>query len=147
MEETSPEDFISRGLKNRIRLFGAIAIIIVFFIARDVWIGDISWWLAAIALLIGTGVGTLLGRLLTITWHETEEKAVSEMDIGGALALAGYIVFELSRNWIFGHFLAGAALSAFTLAVLSGAIFGRALGMRISIFRLLRERKLIPETR
>ncbi|MEJ0053904.1 MAG: hypothetical protein WDN10_04255 [bacterium] len=129
---------VDRGLRIRLGLFLLISLIILAFIGKDVWQGDIGLPLAGLGLLLGTGIGVLLGRLLTIRWHETRERVVSELDVVGGIGIALYIAAELSRNWIFGHFIHGPALGAFTLALLAGALFGRFLGMRMSIVRVLR---------
>lgn len=133
-------NLLSSKLRWRLRIFLAIAVVILGFIVLDVWHGDLSWYLALLALAIGVGVGIVLGRLLTVKWHETEERVVSEMDIAGGVAIALYIAFDLSRDWIFGHWLSGPALAAFTLAILSGALFGRFIGMLISAGRVIEAR-------
>jgi len=128
---------IDRRLRIRLGIFLLIALVILGFIIRDVARGDIAWWLALLGIAVGVAIGTALGRLLTIKWHEGKEQAVSEMDIAGGIGIALYIVLELSKDWLLGHWVSGVALSTLSLAVLAGALFGRYLGMRISINRVL----------
>lgn len=130
---------VSRKLRMRLGLFLAISVVIAVIIIRDVVIGDLAWWLAALGIVAGAAVGTPIGRLLTIKWHETEEHAFSEMDIVGGIGLALYIALEVSRNWLLGHWVSGVALSTLSLAFLAGALFGRYLGIRISVKRVLDE--------
>ena len=130
---------VSRKLRIRLGIFLLISIVIAAIIVRDVVIGDLAWWLAALGIIVGVAAGTPLGRLLTIKWHETEEHAFSEMDIAGGIGIALYIALEVSRNWLLGHWVSGVALSTLSLAFLAGALFGRYLGIRISVSRVLDE--------
>ncbi|HVX91440.1 MAG TPA: hypothetical protein VHC20_07575 [Candidatus Paceibacterota bacterium] len=134
---TAPDQRVSRRLRARMQIFLAIGAVILAFIAHDVFDRVLPFWLAAVALLIGGALGYVLGRIRTVKRHETTNEIVSEMDLIGGAAIAAYVVFDLSREWIFGHFIQGPALSAFTLAILSGALFGRFFGLRVSINRIL----------
>lgn len=129
---------VSRRLRTRLSLFLVIGIAILCFILYDVFDGALPYWLAVVALAIGGAVGFLLGRVRSVKRHEKTNEIVSELDVAGIAAIVLYIAFDASRDWIFGHWIQGPALSAFTLAILSGALFGRFLGMRMSINRLLR---------
>jgi hypothetical protein len=139
--DTAPE-LIDRKLKIGLAVFLVISLIMLGFIARDVWEGDIGILLALIGVLLGTLVGVILGRLLNIRWRADKARVVSELDVVGVLAIIAYIALDLSRTWIFGHFIQGPALGAFTLALLAGALFGRFIGMRISITRVLASRRV-----
>ncbi len=132
-----PSSRVSRRLRVRLGIFVGIAVVIAAFIVRDVALGVLSWWLALLALLIGIVLGYALGRLWNVKVHPDSQEVVSGIDAVGGIAIALYVAFDLSREWIFGHWIHGPALSAFTLAILSGALFGRFLGMRRSIRRLL----------
>ncbi|HVW71649.1 MAG TPA: hypothetical protein VHB93_00670 [Candidatus Paceibacterota bacterium] len=131
---------VSRRLRTRMQIFLAIGAVILAFIAHDVLDQVLSFWLAVGALVIGGVFGYFLGRLLTVKRHESTNEVVSQMDFIGGLAIAAYVVFDISREWIFGHWIQGPALSAFTLAILSGALFGRFFGLRVSINRILENR-------
>jgi hypothetical protein len=129
---------VSRRLRIRLAIFLAIGIAILGFIVRDAARGDLAWWLAALGILVGTAAGTALGRMLTIKWHETREEAVFEMDVAGGIGIALYIAFDLSREWLLGRWVHGAALTALSLAILGGALIGRYLGMALSVKRVLK---------
>ena len=128
---------VSRTLRTRLTLFLVIGIAIFAFILYDVFDGVLTPSLAVLAIVIGGVIGFFLGRVRSVKRHEKTNEIVSELDIAGIIAIIVYIAFDVSRDWIFGHFIQGPALSAFTLAILSGALFGRFLGMRVSINRLL----------
>ncbi len=60
-----------------------------------------------------------------ITWNEEAEKVVGKMDRVGIIILILYILFAITRKWIFSHWLTGHALSTFVLSVSCGAIISR----------------------
>jgi len=131
---------VAPKLRKRLWMFLVIAVVILGFIVNDVITGTLSWWLAILGVALGTAVGIALGRMVTIRWHETDEHAISQLDTIGYVAIGLYLLFALTREWLFGHWLQGPALTAFTLSVLSGALFGRLLGMLVNIRRLLEGR-------
>jgi len=134
-----PHRHIDRRLLLRLSIFLVIALGIVGIVLFDILSGELSWWLAVLGFVAGLLVGYVLGRLLTVKWHEGKRKAVTEMDIAGFVALGVYILLRLSENWLLGHWFTGAALSTLSLAVLGGALFGRFLGLRMSVMRLIEE--------
>jgi hypothetical protein len=130
---------VAPKLKNRLWIFFGIAVVIAGFILYDVVSGTLAWWLALLGLAAGAVIGAVLGRMVTIVWHETEEHVISQLDTAGYIAIGLYIAFAVSREWIFGHWLHGTALTAFTLAVASGLLFGRFIGMLASVRRVIKE--------
>lgn len=134
-----PHKHIDRRLLFRLGIFLVIALAILGIVVRDVIAGDLSVWLAILGFVIGSGIGYVLGRMLTVRWHETKQKAVTEMDIAGFIALGIYIAFRLGENWLLEHWLSGVALSTLSLAVLGGALLGRFLGLRTSVVKLIEE--------
>lgn len=128
-----------RGLRARLIIFLVIALAIFVIVVRDVAAGDLSWALAVIGIVIGLGIGYLLGRILTVRWHETKQRAVMEMDVAGFIAIILYVALRLAENWLFGHWLTGAALSTLSLAFLAGVLFGRFLGLNVSVRKVIAE--------
>lgn len=139
IETVIPHQHIDKRLLFRLSIFLLIALVICGIVIRDVYVGDLIWWMALIGVLVGIGLGYILGRVLTVKWHETKQKAVMEMDIVGFIAIGVYIAFRLGENWLLGFWLSGVALSTLSLAVLGGALLGRFLGLRISILKLVEE--------
>ena len=134
-----PHQHMDRKLVFRLSIFLLIALIILGIVVYDVAIGYLAWWMAALSFLAGTAAGYVLGRILTVRWHETEQKAVMEMDVAGFVAIGIYIGLRFGENWLFGYFLSGTALSTLSLAFLAGALFGRFLGLRKSVVKVVRE--------
>jgi hypothetical protein len=142
MDEPIPEpDLIDSRLKLRLWLFLLIAVGMIIAIGYEIYEGEIGPFLAVLGVAIGVAAGYVFGRLWSVRWHPEKAKVVSELDLIGGIALAVYFALDYERDWIFGHFIHGPALGAFTLALLAGALFGRFLGMRISIVRVLAGRK------
>lgn len=134
-----PHQHIDTKLLFRLGIFLVIALAIIGIVITDILAGDLSWWLAVAGFIVGTGIGYLLGRMLTVRWHETKQKAVMEMDIAGFVALGLYLLFRYGGNFVLSEWLTGAALSTLSLAILAGALLGRFLGLRISILKLVEE--------
>jgi len=49
--------------------------------------------------------------MFKIFWHQDKQKVVSQLDTMGTILLIFYIGIEVGRNWIFGHWLSGTALT------------------------------------
>lgn len=105
----------------------------------------ISVPLALAGLLGGLLVGLGASRMYHLSWDEEALKVVSRLDQVGAVILALYIVFSLARNWLFGHWVHGAALGALTLTITGGAMLGRVWGMGYGIRRLLQAWGVVGE--
>jgi len=128
---------IDRRLRFRMGIFLAIGVVILGVGFYDILRGELAWWLALAALLIGAAVGYGLGRMARIRWHDEEERVISQMDVIGFAAILVYVALRLGSNWLFAQFLSGAALSTMSLILLGGALLGRYLGLRHSIAQLL----------
>jgi uncharacterized membrane protein YjjP (DUF1212 family) len=111
---------------------------VVAALIYNISIGVVSWWMGILALVVGLIIGFIYGRLTRIQWHPTEEKIVTRMDSIAYVLIAGYILLSLVRDWLLGDILTGAALTAISLAVVSGILLGRFFGLHISIMRMLR---------
>lgn len=132
-----PHQHIDGKLLFRLGVFLVIALVMVGIVVTDVVNEELSWWLALAGFIVGTGIGYILGRMLTVKWHETKQKAVIEMDIVGFVAIGLYVAFRFGGTFVLSEWLTGAALSTLSLAILAGALLGRFLGLRISVLRLI----------
>lgn len=106
--------------------------------------GDITWQLAFAGLGLGVLIGYILGRTAEIFWHVEEEHVASRVDALGAVFLALYIAVEVGKGWFFGHWLAGAELSAFNLVFLAGLLSGRVLSVRAGVREVLSVQGKLP---
>jgi len=100
----------------------------VGFILLDLVQQRISMALALVSFLAGILLGVLMNRMYRFEWDDQAQKVIARIDWIGGVILAVYIGFTLSRNWIFGHWLQGATLTAFGLCLTAGSRLGRVLG-------------------
>ncbi len=133
--------FVSKRLRTRLLMFLGISLVILCFMVRDIVVGDVVWWMALIALAVGLVLGYIFGRLVRVRWHENEEKIITQMDTAGFIVIGVYILLSIGRNFLLRDFFAGAALTAITLAIVAGVLFGRFIGMNVAIMQVLRTRK------
>ncbi len=135
--------YIGKRLLIQLRIFLLIFVIMAMLIIFDIYQHIISISFASVGVLIGVIVGFIMGKTANLVWHEEETKIVSKLDIAGSLVLIFYIIFALSRNWIFGHWIDGPSLSAFGFAVASGTMLGRLIGTGHGIGKLLDQKGII----
>jgi uncharacterized membrane protein len=140
MEKPERRGRVDTKLRVRLGIFLLISIILFGVVAFDVFQGYAQWWLAGISILIGLGIGYILGRLVNVRWHETEEKVITQMDTVGAIAIGAYILLAISRNYLLGEFFTGTALTTITFAAVAGILLGRFLGVWFSIRRTMHSR-------
>ncbi len=133
----SRRHLIDRKLVTRLRLFSMIALVMLGVILVDIVRHEISFLLAGSGLLIGVVVGIIVSRMGRLSWDEGAGKVISQIDWVGAVILVLYIGFTLTRNWLFGHWVQGAMLGVFTLAITAGSMIGRVFGMRYGIRKTL----------
>ncbi|MES2623567.1 MAG: hypothetical protein V4576_04155 [Patescibacteria group bacterium] len=129
----------------RQRIFMIIICVLMAINIGNVVHKNIGVTLATEGFLISTIVGLFLSRMFKIFWHEEKAKVVSRLDTVGVIMLIGYIIFEVSRNQILGHFLSGNKLAAFSLIVLTGLLLGRFLGTLIRIKEILASEGMEPD--
>ena len=106
-------------------------------IIYDLFQNTISFPLAVIAIGIGVLIGLVAGRMFKIHWHEEKNKVVSRLDELGIVILILYIGFAIFRGRIFGSWIHGSVLTAFTFAFFSGTMFGRFMTMGFKIRSIL----------
>ncbi|OAQ41611.1 hypothetical protein A5893_00430 [Pedobacter psychrophilus] len=105
----------------------------------DLLTGKINFWLAFLAFGSGNLLGYLVGSISKIKWHEEDSVVIAKMDRIGIIILVIYLSFSLSRRWIFGHWIHGDMLSAFSFSFAAGVILGRFISTRIKIRNVLKE--------
>lgn len=90
--------------------------------------------------MIGMVIGLLVARRMhNISWNAETSKAVTKMDHLGIIILVAYLLFALSRRWIFSHWLQGYALSVFSLSTAAGGMLGRLWTTRQKIRQILKQ--------
>ena len=132
--------FVHKKLLFRLRRLAIIFLIITVILVYEISKDYIAAYLAAAGFIIGVVIGILVSRRMhNISWDAEATKAVTKMDRLGILILVLYILFAVSRRWIFSHWLEGHALTAFTLSVSSGGMLGRLYYTRQKIRGILKK--------
>jgi hypothetical protein len=89
--------------------------------------------------MVGMIIGLLVARRMhNISWDTKTNKAVTKMDRVGIIILVLYLLFAVSRRWIFSHWLQGYTLSAFSLSMAAGGMLGRLWTTRQKIRQILK---------
>lgn len=109
----------------------------------DIFQGILSVMWALGGFILGGVVGILAGRMFAIKWHEDTQKVIIGIDKTGFLIIILYAVFRMFDRQLFGEFLHGSALTAFTFCLLGGIMIGRLLSMYQSIMKILKEQQIV----
>jgi hypothetical protein len=134
------KEFVDKKLIFRLRMFAVIFTIMIGIISYDVINGIIGILLALSGIAMGLIIGYIKGHLSNITWHPERNKVITQIDTIGIITLIIYLSFSLSKKWIFGHWIHGPALTAFSFSTVSGIMAGRVFSMRFQIKDILKER-------
>lgn len=133
IKEQSAKKHIDRKLIFRIRIFYMIGIILTELMLFEVLKGIIGIELSLVGFLLGLFLGFIATRMFIIHWHEERAKVVSRFDTIGIIVMLLYVVISASRTSLFGHWIHGSVLTAFTYSILAGIMIGRIVGMRLKI--------------
>ena len=131
--------FVQRKLLFRLRRLAIIFLLITGVVVYEVSQNYLAGYIAVDGFMVGMIIGLLVARRMhTISWDADTNKAVTKMDHLGIIILVLYLLFAISRRWIFSHWLQGYALSAFSLSVSAGAMLGRLWTTRQKIRKILK---------
>jgi hypothetical protein len=142
-KEHPAKKYIDRKLIFRIRIFYLIAIILTGLMLYDVLEGIIGIELSIGGFLLGLLLGFIATRMFIIHWHDEKAKVVSRFDTIGIFVMLLYVAFSASRTWLFGHWIHGSVLTAFTYSILAGVMIGRIVGMRLKIKNILSQQSIL----
>lgn len=138
-----PKQHIDKKLIFRLRMFLLILTAMCGIVIYDVVTEAIGWLLVLTGIAVDVVLGYAVGYLSEVRWHEETSKVIGRMDKIGGVALALYMLFSISRRWIFGHWIHGPALTAFSFSIVLGVMLGRFLSTRIKIVRILKDEGLL----
>jgi hypothetical protein len=133
---------IDTKLRFRLRIYIAISIILVGLLIYNVATGALRIDLGLLGLAGGILIGIVTSRMFHTSWNHDTQKVVSRLDIFGVGILILYIFFELFRDPIVGYFTHDTQVGTVGFAVLAGSMFGRVLGTRGQIMKILREQEV-----
>jgi hypothetical protein len=136
--------FVQRKLLFRLRRLAIIFLVIFGILVYEITLHHLFILIAAGGFIFGIAIGLLVARRMHhISWDADTNKAITRMDRIGIFILVGYILFSISRHWIFSHWFQGTALTVFTLSIASGAMLGRFWDTRQKIRRILKEEGIL----
>ena len=120
------KQFVHGKLLFRLRRLAIIFIIISAILIYEISKNYITGYLAAFGFVMGILIGLLFAkRMHNISWDVETNKAVTKMDRIGILILVLYLLFAISRHWIFSYWFQGNALTAFCMSIAAGGMLGR----------------------
>lgn len=134
---------LDRKLIFRLRIFVLIFMIMLGIITYDVFQHTIGIALAGGGLLLGVMIGFVAGRMYAVKWHEQANKVITQIDEIGVAILILYIAFSIFKGLIFGHWIHGPTLTAFTFSITCGVMLGRLFTIVRSIKNVLSDRGII----
>lgn len=132
--------YVHKKLLFRLRRLALFFLVVTGILIYEVSHDYIALYLALAGFVLGFALGYVVGkRMHNITWNEEASKVIGKMDRVGIIILVIYLLFAISRRWIFSHWLQGHALSAFVLSISCGAIISRLWFVRRKIREELRK--------
>jgi uncharacterized membrane protein YqgA involved in biofilm formation len=132
------DQHVPKNLRNRVRTYLALAVIIVVVIGYRLFVDQEDLWYAVLAFVIGSAVGIVVSRMYKIWWDTDAEKVASRLDIYGIVLLVAYVAFELLGEHYIRQTFAGPMILTMILALSGGAVLGRGIGIGRTMFRVLR---------
>ena len=148
MSSTEPTGARPAPVHRRIRvqqLIGVVIGLVVLGLAVvDLAQGTIGPVGAMAGLAGGAVVGVLAARINRLVWDAESARVDARIDRIGLAILAAMVVARLSRDWLLGHWAAGALLTALGLWITAGTLAGRVLATRRAVVAVLRSVGIRP---
>ncbi len=130
---------VDKKLRNRLRLYVFISLILIGIVLFEVCTNVVSFPLALVGIVIGICFGFITSRMYHISWDHDAKQIVSRLDLFGIIILISYIIFSVFRKHIIEYFIHGPAVGGVSLSIATGVMIGRILGTRGKIITILKE--------
>ncbi|MGV3539255.1 MAG: hypothetical protein ACO1OQ_05560 [Rufibacter sp.] len=131
--------YLETKLLVRLFMFTNASVAMSLLLGYNLWEHRISLALSFAGVGSGALVGLLVGRLSHLHWHQESEKVKASMDRISLITLVCYLLFTFSKRWLFGHWLHGPVLTAFSFSILLGVMGARLFSTHQKIRGILRE--------
>ncbi|MFA6397825.1 MAG: hypothetical protein WDK96_03220 [Candidatus Paceibacterota bacterium] len=131
--------YLSKKLFIDMVWFVGVFIVMICIISFDVWIYNIDPLLVVAGFICGFGVGSIVQKTLKIQWHKEYRKVVYRFGRDEIIIFVIYVIFLISRQWIFSHAVHGLNLSIFIFSFIAGTMMGRLTIIIAKIKQILRE--------
>lgn len=132
---------LHKRLWNRLIIYFIMSALLLGVTIFNTYKHNVPFLPVVLALFIGIVPGMFLSRMFKISWDADAEHAISRLDVYGAVLLIIYIyiIFEIFRDKIVGIFVPESIIGTVSFALLTGIIYGRFLGMRGTIIKILKD--------
>ena len=124
---------ISRAIVIQIAVVSVVALVVLVLAVTGVVAGDLGPGWAVGGLLGGAVVGLVASRVKHLRWDERVGQVISTIDWLGGVILVCFLVAQLTRSWVLGHWVEGVALTTLGLCVTAGTLAGQVLGTRWAV--------------
>ena len=126
----SIRESVSRAIVVQLVLVAVVGLVVLVLAALHVSDGSLGLGWAFGGLLGGLVVGVVASRSKRIEWDDKGSRVTSRMDWIGAIILLGFILAQITRGWLLGHWAEGVALTTLGLCVSAGTLLGQVVGTR-----------------
>lgn len=133
---------IDKSLRFRLRIYFAIAVILIGVFFFNVIRGTLHIQLGLLGMAIGIILGVITSRMYNISWSHDMKKVIGRLDLFGIIILIFYLAIELSRDKIIAYFTNDFEVVTIGFAVLAGIMLGRVIGTRGKILQVLKEQEI-----
>ncbi len=117
---------VSPKLRNQLRLFYAIALVLLVIVVVRTARGAVPWWWPLPVLVAGVALGHVVARVVALRWDEETGTVVGQTDAFGVVILLLYLAFSLARGRIIGAWVHDAhQVAVLGLALSAGVMVGR----------------------
>ena len=120
-------------------IFCLVSIGLLTAVSYDALQGEIGLALVALGLGVGLVVGYAVARIFKLGWHQDTQKVVMSLDRMSFVLIGLYVAFRIFGEQLLGNYIHGAALTAFSFALLSGILIGRLVSIWSGVSRILKE--------
>jgi hypothetical protein len=124
---------VSRAIVIQIVVVSVLALVVLVLAVTGVVGGDLGPGWAIGGLVGGAVVGVVASRMKRMQWDERAGQVISKIDWLGAVILVCFLVAQLTRTWVLGHWAEGVALATLGLFVTAGTLAGQVFGTRWAV--------------
>jgi hypothetical protein len=131
---------ISKSILVQVAILAVLAITVLVLAGLDLVDGTLGLGWAAGGLLAGVAVGIVASRIKRMDWDGPTGRVVAHIDWIGAVILVCFVVGNLAREWVLGHWVEGAALTTLGMCVTAGVLSGEVIGTRRRVRSVLADK-------
>jgi hypothetical protein len=121
---------VSRAIAVQVVVVAVVAVVVLVLAVLHLADGGLGLGWAVGGLFGGLVVGLVASRSKRIVCDEGTDTVVSRTGWIGAVILGCFVVAQLVRGWILGHWVDGVGLTTLGLCVTAGTLIGQVVGTR-----------------